>query len=86
MKETWVWSLGQKDPLEKEVATKYSCLENPMDRGVWQTTIYGGHKNWTQLKAQHLLVLRQLHAKIQKEMFSFSISEQKKKKKERKMQ
>ena len=52
-----------------------------MDRGIWQTTIYRGHKNWTQLKTQHFLVLRQLHAKIQKEMFSFSISEQKKKKK-----
>jgi len=30
------------------------------------------------------LVLRQLHAKIQKEMFSFSISEEKKKKDQKK--
>ena len=21
---------------------KYSCLENPMDRGAWQTTVHGG--------------------------------------------
>ena len=34
MQETWVRSLGWEDPLEKEMAThsKYSCLENPMDR------------------------------------------------------
>ena len=22
----------------------YSCLENSMDRGAWQATVYGGHK------------------------------------------
>jgi len=26
MQETWVWSLGQEDPLEKEIATHYSIL------------------------------------------------------------
>ena len=31
--ETWVQSMGQEDPLEKEMATQYSCLENPTDRG-----------------------------------------------------
>ena len=25
MRETWVWSLGQEDPLEKEMAT-HSCI------------------------------------------------------------
>ena len=37
MQETWVQSLGQEDPWrKKELATplQYSCLENPMDRGV----------------------------------------------------
>ena len=29
---------GNGNPLQ------YSCLENPMDRGAWQATIYGGHK------------------------------------------
>ena len=24
---------------------KYSCLENPMDRGAWWTTVYGGAKS-----------------------------------------
>ena len=37
MQETQVWSLSGEGPLEKEMATQlqYSCLENPMDRGVW---------------------------------------------------
>ena len=26
MQETWVWSLGQEDPLEKEMATHSSIL------------------------------------------------------------
>ena len=26
------------------------CLENPMDRGVWQATVYGVSKSLTQLK------------------------------------
>ena len=35
MWETWVQSLGQEDPLEKEMATHSSilCLEESMDRG-----------------------------------------------------
>ena len=34
MQEIEVRSLGQKEPLEKEMATlQYSCLENPMNRG-----------------------------------------------------
>ena len=27
----------------------YSCLENPMDRGVWWTTVYGVAKSQPQL-------------------------------------
>ena len=29
---------------------QYSCLENPMDRGVWWTTVHWVAKSWTQLK------------------------------------
>ena len=37
MQKRQVWSLGQEDPLEKEIATLwYSCLENTMDRGTGQ--------------------------------------------------
>ena len=35
--------VGNGNPLQ------YSCLENPMDRGVWQATVYGVAKNGTQL-------------------------------------
>ena len=27
-----------------------SCLENPMDRGVWRVTVHSVTKSWTQLK------------------------------------
>ena len=40
MWETWVQSLGQKDPLEEGMAT-HSCIlawRIPMDRGAWQAT------------------------------------------------
>ena len=43
MQETPVQLLDQEDTLEKERATNspYSCLKNPMDRGVWQATVHG---------------------------------------------
>ena len=43
MQEIWVQSLGREDPLEKEMATphQYSSLENPLDRGGWQSTVPG---------------------------------------------
>ena len=34
---------GNSNPLQ------YYCLENPMDRGAWYTTVYGVAKSWTQL-------------------------------------
>ena len=43
MRETQVRSLGQEDPLEKEMAThplQYSCLENPMDKGFWGAIVH----------------------------------------------
>ena len=38
--EVQVHSLGWKDPLEVEHGNplQYSCLEKPMDRGVWWAT------------------------------------------------
>ena len=42
MREIQVQSLGQEDPLEKEMATPFnSCLENSMDRGAGQATVCG---------------------------------------------
>ena len=40
MGETWVQSLGQEDPLEKEMACQYSCLENLRDKGVWRAAVH----------------------------------------------
>ena len=34
---------GNGNPLQ------YSCLENPMDRGAWQTTVHGVAKSQTRL-------------------------------------
>ena len=40
---------GNGNPLQ------YSCLENFMDRGAWQTIVHGVAKSWTQLSdySQH---------------------------------
>ena len=32
---------------------QYSCLENSMDRGAWQTIVHGVTKSWTQLSSFH---------------------------------
>ena len=41
MQKTQVQSLGQEDPLEKEMVTHSSiCLGNPMDRGAWWATVH----------------------------------------------
>ena len=29
--------------------SQYSCLENPMDRGAWSTTVHKVTKSWTLL-------------------------------------
>ena len=44
-----VQSLGQEDPLEKEMAT-HSSIHSPMDKGAWQATICGVTKSRTRLK------------------------------------
>ena len=48
MWEIQVRSLGQEDPLEKEMATHSSifCLENSMDRVALQATVHGVEKSW----------------------------------------
>ena len=46
MWDTQVQSLSREDPLEKGIGNplQYSCLENPMDRGAWRTTVHGAAK------------------------------------------
>ena len=36
--------LGRSPGEEHGNPLQYSCLENPMDRGAWQATVHGGHK------------------------------------------
>ena len=55
MQETQVQSLGQEDPLEKEMETHSSILgDNSMERGAWQTTVHGVPKYLTRLSAYAL--------------------------------
>ena len=51
MRETWVLSMGWKDPLEEGMATHSSILtwRITMDRGAWQATVHGATKNRTRL-------------------------------------
>ena len=52
MQETWVRTLGQKETLEKEMATHSSILAGePMDRGAWRATAHEGTKSQTPLSA-----------------------------------
>ena len=45
---------GHGNPLQ------YSCLENPMGRGAWQSTVHRVTKSWTQLKqlSMHICMQR----------------------------
>ena len=38
MQETWVQSVDQEGPFEKEMETR---LWNSMDRGAWRATVHG---------------------------------------------
>ena len=42
MQETRVQFLGQEDPLEggRGSPLQYSCLENPVDREAWRSTVH----------------------------------------------
>ena len=44
--ELWVQSLGQEDPVQKDMATHSSnyFLKNPMEREAWWATVNEGHK------------------------------------------
>ena len=51
MWETWVQSLGWKDPLEEGIATLSSILTwiVPLGRGAWRATVHGVLKSWAPL-------------------------------------
>ena len=41
--------LGRSPGVRNGNPFQYSCWENSMDRGTWQTVVYGVAKSWTQL-------------------------------------
>ena len=53
MQEMQFQSLGQVDPLKKEMGNplQCSCLENSIDRGTWWATVHGVTKRQIQLNA-----------------------------------
>ena len=46
---------GHGNPLQ------YSCLENPMDREAWQTTVHEVTESWTQLTHTQLFYIYSLN-------------------------
>ena len=52
MQETWVWSLGQEDPLEKEMATHSSILAWKI---LWKKSL-AGYSPWGCKRVGHNLV------------------------------
>ena len=48
MWDPWVRSLDWDDPLEEGMTTQSSILvwRFPMDRGAWDTTVYGVAQSW----------------------------------------
>ena len=46
---------GNSNPLQ------YSCLENPMDRGVWWAIVHGVAKSWTQLSDFTFILVHTRH-------------------------
>ena len=49
MREIRVQFPGQEETLEKGTHSRYSCLENSMNRGAWQATVPGIAKSQTWL-------------------------------------
>ena len=56
MQETWVWSLGWEDSLEKGKATHSSGLEDSTD-----CIVHGVAKSWTQLSGLHFHIVLNCH-------------------------
>ena len=57
---------GNGNPLQ------YSCLENPMDRGAWWTTVHGVAKSWTLLSDFTSLISLTSYLSLEKEMATHS--------------
>ena len=51
---------GHSDPLQ------YSCLENPMSREAWQTTVHRVAESWTQLKGLSMHASKEIAVSLRK--------------------
>ena len=58
IQETWVQSLGQDNPLEKEMATYSSILAWRMDRGAWRATVHRITKSQTKTEQPTLILIK----------------------------
>ena len=59
-------SLGQEDPLQKDMATHCSVLA--MDKGAWQATVHRVAKSWTwlkQLSTTFIVKKKRIHLPVQ---------------------
>ena len=45
--------LGRSSGEGNGYPVQYSCLGNPMDRGIWQVTVLGVAKSWTLLSNEY---------------------------------
>ena len=61
MQETWVRSLGWKDPLKEGMSTHSMSWRIPTDRGTWQATVHGVTKSQTRLTDTLLNHLHLIH-------------------------
>ena len=67
--EMWVWSLGQKGPLEEGIATYFSVLPWRIPwTGAWRAAVHGVSHSWTRLKqfSMHALVVQWLRLQASK--------------------
>ena len=74
MQEAWILSLGQDDPLEKDIfrnPLQYSCLENSMDRGAWWATVRGVAKSGVTERLILKVQLPETAFFYQKDMFAW---------------
>ena len=67
MKETWVRTLGQEDPLEEGMATHSSTLTGriPVDREAWRATVHGVSESQTEWQVVEQLTHRLMWRMVQ---------------------
>ena len=67
VRETWVRTLGQEDPLEEGMATHSSTLTRriPVDREAWRATVHGVSESQTERQVVEQLTHRLMWRMVQ---------------------